>query len=156
MEDLTESIRLQQAIDNEKAKDEQEDETSSFPYPEKLMDDEGYPTQEALDYIKNWGYGFVDDKFLLGKYHKFDRIDELIEYLTCIWWYPDDGICYEDGLLEIHTLGWSGNEDIIHVLKNTTLWAFKFKASLAGGHYYFRVDGKSEKTWEVTKVDALF
>lgn len=133
----------------------EETKISSFPYPDKLMDDEGYPTQEALDYIKNWGYGFVDGEFLLGQYYKSENMDNLIEYIQSIWCY-DDAIVYEDGLLEIHTLGWSGNEEIIHVLKDTMLWAFKFQASQTGGHYYFKIDRNSTKTWEVTKVDATY
>lgn len=155
MDDLTESIRLQQAIELDKVKQEEELELSSFPYPEKLMDEDGYPTQEALDYIKNWGYGFVDGKFLLGQYYKNESMDDLIDYIKSIWCY-NDGIVYEDGLLEIHTLGWSGNEEIIPYLENTMLWGFRFRASQAGGHYYFRVDNKSAKTWGVQKVDALF
>ena len=26
----------------------------SFPYPEELFDEDGYPTDDALDYINNW------------------------------------------------------------------------------------------------------
>lgn len=131
----------------------EETKISSFPYPEKLMDDEGYPTQEALDYIKNWGYGFTEGEFLLGQYYKNENMDDLIEYIQSIWTY-DDAIVYEDGLLEIHTLGWSGNEEIIHVLKDTMLWAFRHRATQTGGHYYFRIDKDSAKTWSVEKVDA--
>lgn len=131
----------------------EETKISSFPYPEKLMDDEGYPTQEALDYIKNWGYGFTEGEFLLGQYYKNENMDDLIEYIQSIWYY-DDAIVYEDGLLEIHTLGWSGNEEIIHVLKDTMLWAFRHRATQTGGHYYFRIDKDSAKTWSVEKVDA--
>jgi hypothetical protein len=131
----------------------EETKISSFPYPDKLMDDEGYPTQEALDYIKNWGYGFVNGEFLLGQFYKDTNMDDLIEYIQSIWYY-DDAIVYEDGLLEIHTLGWSGNEEIIHVLKDTMLWAFRHRATQTGGHYYFRIDKDSAKTWSVEKVDA--
>lgn len=134
---------------------EEEIKISSFPYPNKLTDDEGYPTEEALDYIKNWGYGFVNGEFLFGQFCKNENMDDLIEYLQSIWYY-NDAIVYEDGLLEIHTLGWSGNEEVIRVLKNTMLWAFKFQASQTGGHYYFRIDKNSEKNWSVEKVDSLY
>ena len=26
-----------------------------YPYPNELFDTDGYPTEEALNYIKNWG-----------------------------------------------------------------------------------------------------
>ncbi|WP_158304223.1 hypothetical protein [Caldicellulosiruptor hydrothermalis] len=37
-----------------------------------------------------------------------------------------------------HTLGWSGNEDIIQVLKTSVLFDMLLERYDAGGHYYFR------------------
>lgn len=38
-----------------------------------------------------------------------------------------------------HTLGWSGNEDIIRVLKTSVLFDVLLERYDAGGHYYFRL-----------------
>ena len=130
----------------------------SYPYPKKLHDDEGYPTQEALDYIKNWGYETIDGEIVFGEYFMVTAVTDytaLVAYLKSLWYY-DDGIVEEDGMLEIHTFGWSGNEDIIHVLKNTVLWTLKHRATQTGGHYYFRLNDKSGKDWSVEKVDSMW
>lgn len=37
-----------------------------------------------------------------------------------------------------HTGGWSGNEDIIAVLKESWLWDWSLERYDRGGHYYFR------------------
>jgi hypothetical protein len=117
-----------------------------FDYPSTLRDNEGYPTQEALDYIKNWTYGYDSG----GQYFGKNKQNELIEYIKSIWTY-NDAIVYEDGLLEIHTYGWSGNEDIIEVLKETDLWLINFRAEQAIGHYYFKMDdGKYD--WQINKI----
>ena len=123
-----------------------ENNTISWDYPKQLMDNEGYPTSEALDYIRNWSFyhGRVGQYFGEGKY------EELIEYIKSIWAY-NDAIVYEDGLLEIHTYGWSGNEDIIEELKHTNLWLMRHRATQTGGHYYFKIDKDSEFDYWVTK-----
>jgi hypothetical protein len=126
-------------------------DTITWDYPKELHDEDGYPTPEALDYIKNWGvtYGQLDTKF--GSKFGNRLYNELVEYIRDLWWFSQDGIEYQDGLLEIHTLGWSGNEDIVAELKNTDLWMFKFKAQTAGGHYYFKIDSESEHDWYIVK-----
>ena len=131
----------------------QEKKTVSYPYPNELYDQDGYPTKEALDYVKNWSYEFVDKEVVWGQYAITDDYTLLIDYLKEIW-ACKDGVIYEDGLLEIHTLGWSGNEEIISILETTTLWTFKKVAHQTGGHYYFRVDDNSKQTWQVQKVDS--
>lgn len=126
------------------------------PYPEKLLDDEGYPTEEALDYIKNWciNYAPTEDEniktVMFGEY--FDnpeKIDELICFIQKIWAYG--GTVYDGKLLELHTVGWSGNEDIVRILINSNLWVRKLRAQQTGGHYYFNICDE-EFTYKVTKV----
>jgi hypothetical protein len=125
-------------------------DTVTWDYPKELHDKDGYPTSEALDYIKNWAviYGRLTNKF--GSKFCKGLQDELVEYIKSIWCY-DDAVVYEDGLLELHTYGWSGNEEIISELKDTDLWLMKFKAHLAGGHYYFKIDSDSEHDWHIVK-----
>lgn len=129
-----------------------DNDTISWDYPTHLMDSEGYPTSEALDYIKNWAviWGRGGNETKVGKYFGKDKHEELIEYVKSIWAY-NDAIVYEDGLLEIHTVGWSGNEDIIEELRKTDLWLMKHRATQTGGHYYFRLEDKGFD-WEVTKI----
>jgi hypothetical protein len=44
-------------------------------------------------------------------------------------------------MLELHTGGWSGNEDIIEALQNHKLfWMMWWWKTERGGHYYFEVD----------------
>lgn len=44
-------------------------------------------------------------------------------------------------LLELHTAGWSGNEDIIEELeKNMLFWNMWWWKTERGGHYYFEID----------------
>ena len=121
-------------------------------YPTTLIDNDGYPTPEALDYIKNWSVitSSNDVEVKTGKFFGKGKFDELIEYIKTIWTYKD-AIEYENGLLEIHTYGWSGNEDIIEELKLTDLWLLKFRCRQTGGHFYFKVTDESEMDWVVTK-----
>ena len=42
--------------------------------------------------------------------------------------------------LDLHTGGWSGNEDIVRALKkNITFWGRYWQRSDLGGHYYFEM-----------------
>ena len=126
--------------------------TVTWDYPKELFDEDGYPTGEALDYIKNWSalHGGINVKF--G--YKFGKglHDELIAYIKQLWWMSDDAIDYQVGLLELHTYGWSGNESIVEELRNTDLWTFKFRAETTGGHYYFKIDNEAEQDWWIIKT----
>ena len=91
-----------------------------------MSDSEGYPTQEDLDFITNW-------KFT-------DGVPCLIDHLQGIWWYADWGFKLTGKRilkLELHTGGWSGNEDIIQALSTTMFWNLYWGKSVRGGHYYF-------------------
>ncbi len=134
----------------------EEQDVISFPYPTTPLDEEGYPTQEGLDYIKNWSMNWTKEGTVnFGQYFRLQNFDDLIAYLKLIWYY-DDAIVYEDGLLEIHTLGWSGNESIIDELKQTSLWMFKHRATQTGGHYYFRTDTSSGMDYQVVKRPSKY
>jgi len=86
-----------------------------------------YPTKKELEKIKNW-----DCKDVKG----------LLEFLKEIWWMPDWGFTLTGRKilrLELHTGGWSGNEDIIEALHQTFLWSLYWRGTLRGGHYYFKI-----------------
>jgi len=126
-------------------------DTLSWDYPENLMDDEGYPTSEALDYIKNWAiiWGRDENPTKVGQFFSEGKYEELIEYIRSIWVY--DSMDYEDGLLELHTVGWSGNESVIEELRKTKLWLTKFRCHRTGGHYFFQIEDKGYD-WDVIKL----
>lgn len=45
---------------------------------------------------------------------------------------------------EYHTYGWSGNESIINVLRESPLWAIFLERYDGGGHYYFEPEPEFE------------
>ena len=130
------------------------EEKLDYPYPEELFDVDGYPTEEALNYIRNWGSEKNEEKneLVFGKFFSSSNTSELIEYVKSLWNYGDYAYKEEDGLFELHTFGWSGNESIVYELKNTILWMMKLRVHQTGGHYYFKLDKDSDYDWEVTKV----
>lgn len=72
---------------------------------------------------------------------------EFIDYINSIWWH--DGFIVKNGRdrlfkkgvkrAYLSTWGWSGNEDIIEVLKQTWLWMLWWRKSERGGHYEFEI-----------------
>jgi hypothetical protein len=93
----------------------------------------GYPTEEELKKIK-----------------ELKNVSELLNHLKSIWWMPDWGFVEYWGFtsfpirekalkLELHTGGWSGNEDIIRGLQKTDFWILFWVRSERGGHYCFEI-----------------
>ena len=90
-------------------------------------DGDGF-TAEDLKKIAEWDY-----KDLGG----------LLEFVETIWWCPEWGFVRNEmpggEWIELHTGGWSGNEQIIHALQqNFMFWGMCWARSERGGHYYFR------------------
>ena len=67
-----------------------------------------------------------------------------------IWWHPEYGVVLRRAYrrqstdrvwrLRLHTLGWSGNEEIIGALKeNMMFWQLTWEESKRGGHYKFDI-----------------
>jgi len=90
-----------------------------------MPDANGYPTKEELELVRKHS----------------GNIEKLLELLKEIWWMPDWGLVVKDGTLELHTAGWSGNEEIISELGNTLFWVLYWQKSERGGHYYFELPG---------------
>ena len=88
--------------------------------------EEEYPTKEELEFIAL--YRFNHDKGFLP----------LVEHILRLWHWSDYAK-WDGKNLELHTGGWSGNEDIINALTDTPFWMFYWKKSERGGHYYFEV-----------------
>lgn len=104
-----------------------------------MPDYHGYPTKEELEQVRKYAY---HQDFFGNKEISMD-INKLIELLQEIWYYPD--YVRRDGRnLELHTGGWSGNEEIIDVLTQSLFWLMYWQKSERGGHYYFELP----KEWE--------
>lgn len=96
-------------------------------------DENGYPTKQEIKQVKTYS-GHVQSK----NSRNMD-VPRLIELLQGIWYMPDWGIQKEGRHLELHTAGWSGNEDIIKALQGSMFWLFYWQKSERGGHYYFEL-----------------
>lgn len=107
---------------------------------EDFVDDDGYPTDAALELIEAWHW--TDCTGL------FEFIKEIWHLRTWGWTEGDakdldkhhDDYDKDGGKLYfISTGGWSGNESIIRALQsNTMAWALTWVQSRRGGHYIFK------------------
>ena len=89
---------------------------------EPEFDRNGYPTESTLERIKKWD---------------FEDWSGLIDFITSTWHWPDYAIMGRK-YLELHTGGWSGNEDVICALQdNLMIWGLYWHSSERGGHYKF-------------------
>jgi hypothetical protein len=111
-------------------------ETMLDKLPNVLLDNEGYPTEEWLNFIRNYQ---PDDSLPLITFIK--------GYLSEGWYFSGWGFKLSRKYrgkynLELHTGGWSGNKEIINaILSNIHLTRFKMMYVMwkAGGHYYFEI-----------------
>jgi hypothetical protein len=95
------------------------------------MDEDGYPEPDEIEMIEKWD---ITKKSVI----------DLLEYVRKRWNYADIGYFKLTGKrklrLELHTGGWSGNEEIISALMtNTLFWMMYWQKSERGGHYWFLV-----------------
>lgn len=104
--------------------------------PIRLLDNSGYPTKEWLQYIKNYK---PDESLPLMRFVDSVLIDG--------WWMPCWGFKLHKKYkgkrkFELHTGGWSGNEEIIEaIISNIYLTHFQMRYIMwrTGGHYYFEI-----------------
>jgi hypothetical protein len=91
------------------------------------MDENGYPTEQELEYIRT--FDVVDNDW-----------EELMKYIqrTCWEWGKD--FFEKQGTEWIAvTGGWSGNEDVIGALKqNVMFWMLYWEQSNRGGKHVFQ------------------
>jgi len=100
---------------------------------EDFLDEDGYPTESALEIIKLWPYDdltgwfkFIEDIWYMKSWgwHEIDTVDNIY------------GNVHE---YHISTAGWSGSESIIGAMQqNWTLWSISWVQSRRGGHYIFQ------------------
>ena len=101
-----------------------------------MPDQDGYPLEEELEKIKAWDI-------------KKDGVEELLDLIEGCWHWPDCCFVKKTGFthffrkpcikLELHTGGWSGNEEIMGILQSSDFWILYWVKSERGGHYYFEI-----------------
>jgi hypothetical protein len=100
--------------------------------PAVVIDDEGYPTDEYLQWIEKFDVFEHDMKSFLSAI--FDN-----------WQHGEMGykLCKTQKgykALRLHTLGWSGNEDIIQALRaNLFFFTLYWVKEERGGHFWFSI-----------------
>jgi hypothetical protein len=103
---------------------------------EELLDDDGYPTDAALDIVELWD--IADAKGW------FDFIKSIWYYSSWGWSEGEEPHEYREGKMvyryNISTGGWSGNESIITRMQaNEWCWHMNWVQSRRGGHYIFEL-----------------
>jgi hypothetical protein len=108
----------------------------------ELVDDDGYPTEAALDIIELWHWSDAEGwfKFIHGLWHLrswgWTEHEELHEWHDRLRQYQDRRV----RRYEISTAGWSGNESIIGAMqRNEMMWHLNWVQSRRGGHYIFEL-----------------
>lgn len=109
---------------------------------EDHLDEDGYPTDAALDiielwhwddpkgwfkfiesiwHLRSWGWSEQDEEYELGEHFSHNRNNLVHRYY-------------------ISTAGWSGNETIINSMqRNEMMWYLNWMQSKRGGHYVFEL-----------------
>lgn len=111
----------------------------------KYLDEDGYPTKDALDAIINFSYEkdyndlfkFIESLWHL-KWFGWNAEDPKVETYTSY-----DGVLCERTSTEyfLSTAGWSGNESLIKAMQaNSMFWSDCWVSSRRGGHYEFIVE----------------
>ena len=89
-----------------------------------------YPLEEELETVQK----LANFEFI----YKKEGVELFLNYFKGKWKYSNmGGLKLNNGILELHTYGWSGNEDLVDSLHGTLFWAFYWWRSERGGHYWF-------------------
>lgn len=96
-----------------------------------------YPTEYFLVCLRE------DEEFW-----KPENIDEFIDILRIVWWFPERHLIYNpaERSLTLFTGGWSGNEGIIEALQHTMFWMLYQKPGRTVGDYTFVFPAKEESS----------
>jgi hypothetical protein len=95
---------------------------------------EGYPTQESLDKLAE----IINSKDVGKAIETFYEALRENFYTECCGLTKIEVRGEVIDVWQYHTLGWSGNEDIIQVLQQSFLWYMFLERYDSGGHYYFQ------------------
>ncbi|MAX51434.1 MAG: hypothetical protein CMH22_05600 [Methylophaga sp.] len=86
---------------------------------------------------------------------KIDLWEEAFEVFCSLYQTGYGNIEIDNNLIEIHTGGWSENEELVYLLKKTAWWYKVNVIERGGGHYYLdlkRSWDKDFKHWKIIKV----
>jgi hypothetical protein len=102
----------------------------------ELIDENGYPTDDALEIVKTWHWNdprgwfdFIKSVWYMASWgwsegetdHQYKKDEKVYQY-------------------NISTAGWSGNESIIRAMQeNDMMWHLNWVQSRRGGHYVFEL-----------------
>lgn len=100
-----------------------------------LQDEDGYPTDAALNVIRLWHWNDAKGWF---------KFIEALWYMRDWGWKEIDEPHDRDQIVHryyISTAGWSGNESIIYAMSEnkSMLWTLTWVQSRRGGHYIFEL-----------------
>lgn len=97
------------------------------------LDDDGYPTDEALRRVKRW---------------PADEPAGVLDFMRELWNFREWGWHQHGDTHHVSTGGWSGNEDLIRALQaNPVCWLRLWKQARAGGHYIFHAGEHATFKW---------
>ena len=117
----------------------------------ELLDDDGYPTDEALQIVEAWHW--TDAAGWFNFIHS-------IWHLASWGWaegptdheYKKDTQVYR---FDVSTAGWSGNESIIAAMqRNEMMWHLNWVQSRRGGHYIFELKEFHDDQTQETSTPA--
>lgn len=112
-----------------------------------FLDEDGYPTESALEAIEKWHWDdipgwfkFIENLWMYREWGWKEKIEphDFQEYKG-----------YEGKMVHryyISTAGWSGNESVIRAMQNNTMmWQLNWVQSRRGGHYIFELREFNDK-----------
>ena len=109
-----------------------------------LFDDDGYPTEEVINYIEEFPWQEDYNKFL-------DFIRQLWSFSEWGWEKGEPEVDYYTSYggvptkrtktpYRVSTAGWSGNEMLVAAMeRNIMFWNTTWVSSRRGGHYEFEI-----------------
>lgn len=79
-------------------------------------------------------------------------VDDLVQLILDLWDNDYGSATYENGILELHTGGWSENEEVYSAIRQNFMFMSGYwTLELHGGHYWFVIKDKFRTpniTWE--------
>lgn len=87
-----------------------------------------YPSESTLNRIRT--------------FNPFEEsIENFLDIIKSNWWMADYGWIRNSDYLELHTGGWSGNEDLIRAWQENQwgCWGNLWLKSERGGHHWFKI-----------------
>jgi len=75
---------------------------------EASFDKHGYPTEETLRTIREWPFE--------------GKVEDLLLFVRDAWYYGERAKNVRPGIWTFSTGGWSGNEDLLEALYQSSLW----------------------------------